>query len=126
MSIHTIYAAGVSAALTKLGMNLEFDTPEQQQLHERRRRMAGTITGTAGSVLGGIGGGIVGTAAGGPVGSLAGAAAGSVLGEKLMSAPVTTAMDAYYDARHRGAKQYNQTMGRLQRAAGLPTGGHNV
>ena len=109
-----------ASILRKVSMQLEFNSAAERAQHEKMRGVAGGVTGFVGGLAGNVAGGVAGTAAGGPVGSMAGSMAGEHIGEKLFSAPVTTAIDASHDIKQRGAKRYNQTMGALNAAAGLP------
>jgi len=124
------YIAGRRAALRKLGMDLEFDTPEQLQQYNQAHTTIKNIGGTVGSIGGGLAGGAVGTAAGtaagGPVGGFAGGLAGGEvggrIGEKVVGGTAGLYHDIYHDVNQRTAKGYNNTVGELNRAAGMPMG----
>jgi hypothetical protein len=107
----------------KLGMQLDFDTPQQQAQHQATRNTIGDVAGFGGSIVGGIAGGAAGSAAGGPAGGIAGNLAGGYLGQNLAAKPVQLAYDIKHDVQQRTGARYNQTMGQLNQAAGLPAGG---
>ena len=120
MHISRAYTVGCRQALRKLGMDLEFDNPEQAATHYGRRRVIGDVTGVAGTAGGGALGAIAGLRYAGAPGAAAGAAAGALLGNKLVSLPATTFYDTQHDVRQRTAKHYNQTRNLLNAAAGIP------
>ena len=94
-----------------LGLKLEFDSPEAAQEHMRNRNIAGALGG------GLIGAGIGGVAAGkrfGIPGALVGGAAGALVG----SIPGRLLADVAQDYGHRTTSTYNDTMQRLNAAAG--------
>ncbi len=116
------YQAGRLRALEKLGMQLEFNSPQQAAQHAQTRGTIGKATGFAGNMVGGTAAGIAGTALGGPVGSIAGGIAGGELAEKAVAMPATTMYDMAHDIPQKAKKTYNQTLGRLNMAAGTPAG----
>jgi hypothetical protein len=128
--MHPAYTAGKLAALAKLGMDLEFDSPEQLQQYNQAHSTIKNIGGTVGSIGGGLGGGalgsVAGTAAGGPVGGFAGGLAGGEvggrIGEKVLGGTAGLLHDIHHDVNQRTTKGYNTTMGTLNQAGGMPTG----
>lgn len=94
-----------------LGMTLRFNSPEEVQEHNTRR-----------NVVGALGGGLLGGAAGGALGGrllgLPGAVMGGVAGAALGSVPGKLLADTAHDYRERTTSTYNDTMQRLNAAAG--------
>lgn len=120
-------ARGLSKFMPKMGMakeaiELAFNSPEEKAMHETRRNMVGTVAGVGGNLVGGHLGGLAGTAAGGPLGSVAGSLAGGYLGEQALAKPAQLAYDVQHDVRQRTGAGYNNAMGQLNTAAGLPAG----
>ncbi len=109
--------------LSKLGMQLNFDNPQQAAQHAQTRGTVGAVAGFGGSIAGGVAGGALGSAMGGPAGGIAGNVAGGYLGEQMTAKPAQLAYDVQHDVRQRTNAGYNNTMGQLNNAAGLPTGG---
>lgn len=117
----TYYQVGCRDALVKLGMKLNFNSPQEAAAHADTRSTIADTTGFVGNVAGGLAGGAAGSAVGGMPGSIAGGVAGGYAGEKLLSAPATTAYDAAHDVQQRTKSTYNRTLGGLNAAAGIPS-----
>jgi uncharacterized protein YcfJ len=115
------YTSGCYAAFRKLGMQLQFDSPAQAAAHQQTRDTVGGATGFVGDLAGSTLGGLIGSA-GGVTGTVGGSLAGGAIGGKLLSAPATTAVDAAHDVQQRTRSTYNQTLGQLNMAGGLPAG----
>jgi len=94
-----------------LGMTLRFNSPEEVQEHNTRR-----------NIVGALGGGLLGGAAGGALGGrllgVPGAVMGGVAGAALGAAPGKILADTAHDYRERTTSTYNDTMQRLNAAAG--------
>jgi len=127
-SINSLVGKGVGKGLGKLpkfpkfGMQLNFNNPQEAAQHAGRRDTVGGVAGFAGGMVGGHLGGLAGTAVGGPIGAVAGGLAGSVAGEQLAAKPAQLAYDVQHDVKQRTGAQFNQTVGQLNQAAGLPAG----
>lgn len=96
---------------TALGMTLRFRSPEEAQEHMQRRNVIGAL---GGGLLGaGVGGAALGKRFGVPgavIGGVAGAALGSIPGKLLA--------DTAHDYRERTMSTYDDTMQRMNAAAG--------
>ena len=113
---------GKQAALTKLGMQLTFNTPQEAQQHYSRRGTVGKVTGFAGDIAGGIAGGAAGGAVGGMPGGIAGGVAGGMAGERLLGGGATTMFDVMHDMPQKAQHTMEDTRAKLDTAAGLPSG----
>lgn len=116
------YTTGQRLALSKLGMQLTFNSPAQANEHAKNRNTVSQVAGVGGSVVGGLAGAAAGGAAGGPLGSVAGGIAGGEAGSKALAIPATTAYDAQHDARQKAQATRSSSLSRMNAAAGLPTG----
>jgi hypothetical protein len=96
---------------TALGMTLRFQSPEEAQQHMKHR-----------NIIGALGGGLLGGAAGGALGGrllgVPGAVMGGVAGAALGAIPGKLLADTAHDYRERTTSTYNDTMQRLNAAAG--------
>lgn len=120
MTMH--YLAGQQAALHKVGMQLSFNNAQQANDHAKTRKTVGQVAGIGGSVAGGMAGAAAGGAVGNLPGSIAGGIVGGELGSKAMAMPATTAYDAQHDVRQKAEATRSSSLGRMNAAAGLPTG----
>lgn len=109
------------AKRNKLGMDLTFNSPQEAAQHAKTRETIGDVSGFAGNMVGGTAGGIAGAGMGGLPGSVAGGIAGGLIGEKAVSFPATTAYDTLHDVKQRTQGTYNNTVGGLNAASGIPT-----
>lgn len=116
------YEMGRQVALTKLGMKLTFDNPQQAAAHAKTRGTIGDVAGFAGNVGGGLAGGALGGMVGGLPGNIAGGLGGSYIGEKALAFPAQTAYDAQHDVRQKYRATKNRALSRMNAAMGMPTG----
>jgi hypothetical protein len=112
---HKEGAAGALADLgltkTALGMTLRFRSPEEAQEHTRNRNIIGAL---GGGLLGaGIGGAALGKRFGVP-----GAVVGGIGGAMLGAIPGKILADTAHDYRERTMSTYDDTMQRMNAAAG--------
>ena len=117
-----LYKTGVHRALTKLGIALTFDNPEQAEAHYRGRQGLGKTLGGVGLIGGGLVGGSYGGAKGGPVGALVGSALGAGAGNVLFKMPFQALHDAQHRMRQRARSTSRGVEARLNMAGGLPSG----
>lgn len=114
------YLAGKNHALAKLGMDIDFDNPEQAAAHRATRGTIRDVSGAAGALGGGALGALGGYRRYGLAGGIIGGAAGALAGNKLLSHTIPTLYDAQRDVRQRTVQRYNQTRNELNAAAGIP------
>lgn len=119
--ISHFYELGTVGAFVKLGLSLEFDTPEEAIKHYQSKSTIQKVTGLAGNVAGGIAGGTLGSV-GGLGGTIAGGVAGSALGEKAVGAVTGLGKDVLHDIPKKTRSTYRGALTRLNTASGLPSG----
>lgn len=108
------YAAGQKLALAKLGMDLQFSSPEEAAAHNTHRNVAGALLGgIPGAALGGAALGARYGKPGAILGGFAGGLAGSV-GGKLLA-------DVAHDVPQRTMATHDNTLERLNLAGGFGT-----
>ena len=130
-SINRLVTKGLGAGLRKLpklpkfpklGMQLEFNNQADADQHASRKETIGGVAGFAGNLAGSAVGTAAGTAMGGPAGGFAGEMAGGEIGEALTAKPAQLAYDVQHDIKQRSGARFNDTMGQLNQAAGMPAG----
>ncbi len=98
------------AVMGKEALDLQFNSQEQAQQHNRNRNLAGAAGGVLGAGLGGM---VAGKRFGLP-GAIAGGVAGSLLG----GAPGKLMADVAHDIPQRTSAMYNKSMTRMNAAGG--------
>lgn len=107
---HEISEAEVNAWCGKHGMDLQFNSQEEAQQHQRNRTLGGAAGGVVGAGLGGM---LAGKRFGLP-GAIAGGVAGSLLG----GAPGKLLADVAHDIPQRTGAMYDKSMHRMGAAGG--------